>query len=41
MQRFLFYIFVFFGLHICNAQPETARKTLRIKAKEIAKNDEN
>lgn len=41
MQRFLFYIFVFIGLQLCNAQPETARKTLRIKAKEIGKIDEN
>lgn len=40
MQRVIVYIVFFFGLQLGSAQVETARKTLRIKAKELANKDE-
>ena len=41
MQRIVVLFFLFFGFQLSQAQPETARKTLRIKAKNLAKKDEN
>ena len=40
MQRIVVLFFLFFGFQLSQAQPETARKTLRIKAKNLAKKDE-
>lgn len=39
MQRILVLFFLFFGFQLSQAQPETAHKTLRIKAKNLAKKD--
>jgi len=41
MPRIVVFFFFFFGFQLSQAQPETARKTLRIKAKNLAKKDEN
>ena len=41
MQRIVVLFFLFFGFQLSLAQPETARKTLRIKAKNLAKKDES
>jgi hypothetical protein len=41
MQRLGVFIFLFFGFQLSNAQPETARKTLRIKAKNLVKKNES
>ena len=41
MQRIVVLLLLFFGFQLSQAQPETARKTLRIKAKNLAKKDEN
>lgn len=41
MQRIVILFFLFFGFQLSQAQPETARKTLRIKAKNLAKKDEH
>ena len=41
MQRLGVFIFIFFGFQLSNAQPETARKTLRIKAKNLVKKNES
>ena len=40
MQRIVVLFFLFFGFQLSQAQSETARKTLRIKAKNLAKKDE-
>lgn len=40
MQRLVVIFFIFFSFQLSQAQPETARKTLRIKAKNLAKKDE-